>query len=130
MAAEKIPPEAQQYIMRLQQLQEQLNVVLTEKSVVENELREVERVLSTLKDMPPDAVIFKAAGRAFLVKVSKEDAEKELNERKEILELRLKTLQKQESLLRKQAEELQKKVNEILAKTYQSLAGTLEKSAG
>ncbi|OYT59661.1 MAG: hypothetical protein B6U75_03350 [Desulfurococcales archaeon ex4484_217_1] len=53
-----------------------------------------------------------------LVKTSKEDLMKELTEKKEILELRKRTLEKQESFLQKQFEDLRKKVTEELMKTY------------
>ncbi len=39
--AERLPPEVQQQIVKLQQLQAQLNQVVTEKNVLEQELREV-----------------------------------------------------------------------------------------
>jgi hypothetical protein len=42
---ERIPPELKAEIVKLQQLQDQLNRVLTEKSVIDNQLREVNKVL-------------------------------------------------------------------------------------
>ncbi|HDI02126.1 MAG TPA: prefoldin subunit beta, partial [Ignisphaera sp.] len=53
-----------------------------------------------------------------LIKISKSDAEKELNERKELIELRLKTLEKQEGLIRQQLSELQSKINQYVASLY------------
>ena len=115
--AEKIPPELQTRIAQLQQLQEQLRIILAQKQSVEAELREVERVISELTKMSNDAELYKSIGH-ILVKTSKEDLMKELTEKKEILELRKRTLEKQESFLQKQFEDLRKKVTEELMKTY------------
>jgi len=111
---ERVPPEVQQQIVKLQQLQAQLNQVLAEKSVLEQELREVSRALEVLKDIPEDGEVFRVAGH-LLVRIKKSDAEKELNERKELIELRLKTLEKQESLLRQQISDLQSKIQRSLS---------------
>jgi len=115
--AETLPPEIQQQVVKYQQLQTQLNQVLSEKSIIEQELREINRALDILKNVPDDADIYRSAGH-LLVKINKSDAEKELTERKEILELRLKTLGRQESLLRQQLAEIQSKLNQYIASTY------------
>jgi len=113
--AERIPPEVQQHLIKLQQLQAQLNNVLTEKNMLEQELREVNRALEVLKDVPEDGEVYRVSGH-LLVRIKKSDAEKELNERKELLELRLKTLERQENLLRQQISELQSKISQMISK--------------
>ena len=115
--AERYPPELQQQAARLQQLQQQLAQILTEKTVVQTELREVNRALDVLKDLPDDAIVYKSAGH-LLIKISKSNAEKELNDKKELLELRLKSLEKQESIIRSQINEVQSRINEIMARSY------------
>ncbi|ARM75918.1 prefoldin subunit beta [Acidianus manzaensis] len=115
--AEKIPPELQTQIVKLQQLQAQLDRLAYEKSVIDNELREVNKVLEELSTLSADTAIYKIVGNV-LVKKDKSTIEKELNDRKEILELRSRTYQKQETLLRNQFEELQKKVNELVQRYY------------
>ncbi len=122
--AERIPPELQQQLTKLQQLQAQLNQIVNEKLVIEQELREINRALSILKDLPEDCEVYRVAGHLF-IRISKADAEKELNERKEILEIRLKSLDQQESLIRKHLSEVQAKVNEYLSSMYrQRTAGS------
>ncbi len=118
--AETLPPEVQQQVIKYQQLQTQLNQVLSEKSIIEQELREVNRALDILKNVPDNTDIYRSAGH-LLVKINKSDAEKELTERKEILELRLKTLGRQESLLRQQLAEIQSKLNQYIASTYKRM---------
>ncbi len=120
--AEQIPPEVQQELVKLQQLQAQLSQVLTEKELLRQELRDIERTLSVLKDLPQDAELYRSTGH-ILVRVSKDDVEKELNERKELVELRLKTLEKQESMLRQQLSQVQSKVNQYLSKVYKGQGG-------
>ena len=119
--AEQIPPELQNRIMHLQQLQNQLNMIRLQKQSVELELREVERVLKELKDVPADEILYKSLGH-ILVKTTKEKLEKELNEKKEILELRLKALERQEKHIEAQYDDLRRKVTEELARLYKTRA--------
>lgn len=115
--AEKLPPEVQAQLAKFQQLKDQLDRLLLEKSTIENELREINKVLEELSVLNADATIYKIVGN-LLVKSDKTSVEKELNDRKELLELRSRTYQKQESILRKQLEDLQAKINEMLSKYY------------
>lgn len=120
--AEVYPPELEQYAARLQQLRARLGQVQAEKSVVQAELKEVERAMEILKSAAPDAFIFKSAGH-LMVRVSKDDAEKELNDRKDILELRLKALERQEAGLSSEIKDLEAKVNEIVGRYYKKGGG-------
>ncbi|BAK54283.1 prefoldin subunit beta [Sulfurisphaera tokodaii] len=122
---ERIPPELQTQLVKLQQLQDQLNRLLTEKNVIDSELREVNKILQELSQLPAGTTVYKIVGN-LLVKTDKETVQKELDDRKEILELRSRTYQKQENLLRTQLEDLQKKVNELLAKYYPQSGGAIK----
>ncbi|BFI75178.1 MULTISPECIES: prefoldin subunit beta [Sulfolobaceae] len=122
---ERIPPELQTQLVKLQQLQDQLNRLLTEKNVIDSELREVNKILQELSQLPAGTTVYKIVGN-LLVKTDKETVQKELDDRKEILELRSRTYQKQENLLRTQLEDLQKKVNELLAKYYPQSGGAVK----
>lgn len=115
--AEQIPPELQNRIMHLQQLQNQLNMIRLQKQSVELELREVERVLRELQNIPANEILYKSLGH-ILVKTTKEKIEKELNERKEILELRLETLKRQEKHIETQFNDIRRKVTEELTRIY------------
>jgi len=129
MMAEKLPPEAQTHVTKYQQLQNMLTQILTEKATLESELREINRILSTLEKVGEDEELYKAVGH-ILVKTSKEEVRKELEEKKELLELKLKALEKQEKEVRRQLEEVQAKLKEIIAKTYQAYEKTLRGQAG
>lgn len=115
--AETIPPELQQYVVKLQQLRNKLSQIVAEKSVVQAQLRETERALEILRNTSPDRPVYRAAGH-LLVRVSREDAEKDLNDRKDLLELRLKSLERQEASLNTEIRNIETKINELLGKYY------------
>jgi len=110
----KLPPEVQQRLLRLQQLQQTLQSVLAQKQQVEIELTEIEQALSELQKTADDTVIYKAIG-SLLVKAEKEKVTADLNERKELLNTRAKVLGKQEERIRTQLKELQTKLQQDLS---------------
>ena len=109
----KLPPQVQERLLRFQQIQQTLQSVLTQKQQVELELTEIEQALSELQKVADDAVIYKAIG-SLLVKTDKTKVTADLNERKELLNMRAKVLGKQEERLRSQMKELQAKLQQDL----------------
>ena len=95
----QIPPSLQDLANRFNQAQAQLQSVLLRKQQYEAELREVEKAISEIEKLPQDAKIYKSVGN-FLLPQTKDSALQELRDRKELLELHVKTLSRQESLLR------------------------------
>lgn len=114
---EQLPPELQQLLVRYQQTQNQLGQIVNEKNLIMTELSEINRALEVLNSIDPNGVVFKSVGHV-MVRVQRDDVIKELNDRKEILELRLKSVERQEQLLKNQMNELQNKVNEYLSRIY------------
>ena len=113
MASADVPPELQHKLMRLQQLRDQLQNVTLRRQQVELELREVEGALQELEKLPPETTVYKSTGILFY----KSDHEKlvsELTDRKETLELRVKTLQHQEDTGKKQFEAYRKQIVDVL----------------
>ena len=109
----KLPPQVQQRLLRLQQLQQTLQAVLTQKQQLEFELNEVDQALSELGKLTDDATIYKSIG-ALLVKSQRATVTTELNERKELLNTRIGVLGKQEERLRSQVKDLQTKLQQDL----------------
>jgi prefoldin beta subunit len=107
----KLPPQVQERLLRLQQLQKTLQSVLVQKQQVEVELTEIEQALSELQKTADDAVIYKAIG-TLLVKAEKAKITSDLNERKELLNTRAAVLGKQEERLRSQLKDLQAKLQQ------------------
>ena len=109
----KLPPQIQERLLRLQQLQQTLQTVLAQKQQVELELTEVEQALSELQKTAADTVMYKAVG-SLLVKSEKIKVTDDLNERKELLNVRVQVLGKQEERLRGQLKDLQAKLQRDL----------------
>ena len=109
----KLPPQVQQRLLRLQQLQQTLQAVLTQKQQLELESNEVEQALGELEKLADSATIYKSIG-SLLVKAKKDKVTIELNERKDLLRMRIDVLGKQETRLRTQAKDLQTKLQRDL----------------
>ncbi len=109
----KLPPQVQQRLLRLQQLQQTLQAVLTQKQQLELELTEVEQALGELEKLTDSATIYKSIG-SLLVKAKKGKVTIELNERKDLLNMRTNVLGKQEERLRTQVKDLQTKLQRDL----------------
>ncbi len=109
----KLPPQVQQRLLRLQQLQQTLQTVLTQKQQLELELNEVEQALSELEKLTDSAVIYKSIG-SLLVKSKRPKVTTDLNERKDLLGMRVNVLGKQEERLRSQVKDLQTKLQRDL----------------
>ena len=107
MSAE-LPPQIQNMVAQLQQLQQQLQTVVTQKTQLDLLVKETEEAI---KD---DASLFKAVGNV-LVKAEKDKVLKELQEKKETYEIRIKTLERQEEKLKERVTELQKKLQSMLS---------------
>ena len=109
----QLPPQVQERLLRLQQLQQTLQSVLAQKQQVDMEKTEVEQTLAELQKTADDAVVYKAAG-SLLIKAEKAKITEELNEKKEMLDTRSAVLGRQEERLRNQAKEAQTKLQEDL----------------
>ncbi len=110
----KLPPAVQERLLRLQQLQQTLQQILTQKQQLELELTEVEQALIEMEKVDETAIIYKSIG-SLLVKAEKSKVAAELNERKELLNTRATVLGKQEERIRSQAKELQTKLQRDLS---------------
>ncbi len=108
----KLSPEAQQVLMELQTFQQQMQTVLIQKESLNIQNMEIEKALEELNKIEHDDV-YKAVG-PILIKSTKNELSKELKERKETIELRLKSLQKQENRLREKLKEYQEKFEDVL----------------
>jgi prefoldin beta subunit len=107
--AEQIPPQVQNQLVRFQELQEQLKAIIMRKQQFDLETKEVDKALTESKNLAEDAVIYKSVG-VLLFRTDKAKIVAELTERKEELELRIKTIEKQEQRLKLQLEELRKTI--------------------
>jgi len=109
----RLPPAVQERLLRLQQLQQTLQNVLAQKQQVELELLEVDKALEELEKTPDDGVIYKSVG-ALLIKTEKSKITEELKEKKELANMRVSVLGKQEERLRSQIKELNERLQKDL----------------
>lgn len=109
--AESVPPQVQNQLVRFQEMQEQYKTILVRKQQFEMESKEVDRTLLESKNLADDAVIYKSVG-VLLFRSDKAKIVQELTERKEELDLRVKTLEKQEQRFKTSLEELRKSIME------------------
>ena len=114
----KLPPNVQERLLRLQQLQQTLQSILAQKQQVEMEKTEVEQTIAELQKTAEDAVIYKAIG-SLLVKAEKPKVAEDLVERKELLDTRSTVLARQEERMRSQIKEAQTKLQEDLSPVSQ-----------
>jgi len=105
----ELPPQVQNQIAQLQQLQQQHQTVATQRSQIEALLREIEAALNELEKSSEDSVIYKSVGE-ILFKADKQKLLEELKERKDMMELRLKTMGKQEERIQGRFTQLQEQL--------------------
>ena len=111
--ANQLPPNIQEKLSRLQQLQNTLQQLVLQKQRLELERGESERALKLLDDVASDKKVYKSAG-AILVEKDKGEVEKELKERLDFLEMRAKVLAKQEGNARERLTSLQESLQQDL----------------
>jgi prefoldin beta subunit len=115
----ELPPQLQEQLVRLQQLQQTLQSVVTQKQQVEIELSETDKALAELEKSTDDTPVYKTVG-SILVKSSKQTLLAELKERKELMATRVTVLGKQEDRTRERLKEIQEKLQERLKGPKQS----------
>lgn len=98
--------ETEKKINKLQLLEQSLQTFLMQKQQFQTQLIETESALNELKTAKQS---YKIVGD-IMINADKEELTKELTERKEKIELRIKTLEKQEKELKEKATKMQQEV--------------------
>ena len=104
---EKISKETQEKIQQLQIFEQNLQNFLLQKQAFQFELNETENALEEMKKTKED--VYKLIGQV-MIKVTKDEIEKELQQKRDILNLRIKAIEKQESQFREETEKLREEV--------------------
>ena len=108
-----IPQKVQNQVAQLQQMQQQMQTILQQKSQYEMTVRESKRAEEELKETPSDAQVFMTIGTV-MVQHTKEHVEKALADKIDTLELRIRSLEKQEKALQSRFEQLQQQVRSAI----------------
>jgi prefoldin beta subunit len=104
-----ISPKVQNQLGMLQQLQQQLQTILQQKAQYELAVREAKRAHEEITDSADDAVMYMSVGTVMMQK-KKEVVNAKLTEKVETLELRIKSLEKQEKMMQGKFEQLQAQI--------------------
>ncbi|NJK78237.1 MAG: prefoldin subunit beta [Nanoarchaeota archaeon] len=83
MSSSQMPPWIQEQLMKMQQSQQNLQSIMTQKQHLEMEKVETEKALEELKKATDDDNVYKHAG-SILIKSTKKELIDELEERKEM----------------------------------------------
>lgn len=114
----QLPPQVQERLQRLQNLQNTLQQLLVQKQRIEIEIMESEKALKTLKETTSESKVFKSVG-AVLVEKPRDDVIKELEDRREFLDMRMKVIVKQEDKTREKMTGLQETLQKELGLSNQ-----------
>ena len=91
---------------KLQLFEQQLSNMTVQKQSFQSQMAEIESAMSGLKGKK---TAYKIIGN-IMVEQTKDNLEKDLKEKKNLAELRLKSIEKQESEIREKAKSLQKEI--------------------
>jgi len=115
MSQQKLPPEVQQTLAQYQSIRDTYVKIDAELRLIESELTDIDHILDTLKSIQEEPELYKMVGH-ILIKRSREEVVKELEERKEFLSIKKDKYKKQLTILEKQLNELEAKIKELLQK--------------
>ncbi|WP_254543261.1 prefoldin subunit beta [Halomarina pelagica] len=108
-----LPPEAQEKIEELRNLQETAQQVAAQKQQAETTLSESRAALDQLEDVDEGTTMYREVGE-LLVETTYDEASEALEEKVDSLEIRVETLNKQEERVQQQFEKLQGELQQML----------------
>jgi len=112
MAQPNLSKHDQQEVARFQNIQQQLEFMMQQKSSLQHQMDESEHAIKELESAEEDAVVYKSAGRIF-IRSTRSVLLDSSKERKEQLEIRLNSITKQVERINSQYEEQKKKIQDI-----------------
>ena len=112
-AGQQMPPWLQEQLMKMQQSQQSLQSLMSQKQHLEIEKAETEKALEELKKVADGDAVYKQAGTV-LIKSKKQELIDELEERVELTKTRATVLDKQETRLKETLKEQEAKITELM----------------
>src|ERR687890_1676180 len=106
---ELLPPWITEQILRLQQIQQNLQAIMMKKQEIEQEIAETDRILEKIKKIEVDNKIYKRYNN-LLIKSKREDILKEFKEKKVTLNTRMLVVEKQEIRVKDNLKEVENKI--------------------
>jgi len=103
----QLTKEQQEKIMQIQSSEQNLQHLLAQKQQIQSQSIEIEGAQEELKKSKNK--VFKIVG-SVMVESTKEQLEKDLSEKKEMIDLKIKNIDKQEEKIRKSSKTLQEEI--------------------
>ena len=125
-SGQQMPPWLQEQIGKLQQSQQNLQSIMTQKQHIEMDSAEADKALEELKKAGDDDQVFKHAG-SILIKSTKKELIDELEEKKELAKTQIIVLSKQEERIKASLQEQEKKIQEMLKNPTQPGSNNTQK---
>ena len=109
MTERKEAEDLSKALAEYESLEKQLEIILLQKNQIKIQLNEASNALDELKHAKSE--VYRSVG-SLMIKTTKDEAEKDLADRKELMEVKQKTLAREEEKLREIVGSLQKKLQE------------------
>ena len=113
MSSPQMPPWLQEQIGKLQQSQQNLQSIMTQRQHLEMEKAETEKAIDELKKVADGDSVFKQAGTV-LIKSDKKTLVDDLEEKIELAKTRSTVLEKQEVRVKETLKEQEAKITEMM----------------
>ncbi len=113
-----IQQNVQEQLNQFQQVQQQAQSIAMQKQTVSLQINEAKKALDELSKTSEDQEVYKTAG-PLLIKTTKDETESELKDNIEMLEIRQKTIEKQEKRISSRLEELQASLQAAMSQIQQ-----------
>ncbi|MBR9678433.1 MAG: prefoldin subunit beta [Nanoarchaeota archaeon] len=110
----KMTPDIKEKLMKMQQLQQQLEILMYQKQGISVNVAEIENALKEL-EATKDKEVYEVVG-SIMLKRKSEDLKKKLSEKKDVTEIRKTSLDKQIGSLAEQLKKLREEINQALPK--------------
>jgi prefoldin beta subunit len=105
-----LPPWITEQILRLQQIQQNLQAIMMKKQQIEQEIAETDTILEEIKKLDGDNKVYKRYDN-LLIKSKREDILMEFKEKKVTLNTRMLVVEKQESRVNDNLKEVENKIS-------------------
>lgn len=113
MSSKQMPPWLQEQIMKMQQSQQNLQSVMTQRQHLEMERAETTKALEELKRASDDDTVFKHVGTV-MIKSTRKDLIDDLEERQVMSNTRMTVLEKQETRLKDSLKEQEANITKMM----------------
>jgi prefoldin beta subunit len=114
----QIPPQIQNQLAQLQQVQQQAQSLAMQKAQMESLQNESQMALEELEKLSDDAVIYRTVGE-LQIKAGKQETLVQLKDKVETLSLRLQSISRQEERISKRFTQLQEQLEQSMGKQAQ-----------